>query len=141
MVIEMKNFMPDDIIKIRMAAYKILHLVFVKYTGPGMYRIVSSEIEGGVPKLTDNISFQPHESRIRVKDIGSNIIYLLNPKQFRESLLETMLKKDPGLEDKIRVWFPLLWGDITAEDRIRYQTILRQLKEIADLYEFPDHEK
>ena len=84
--------MGNDIEKIRKAAYRILHLIFVKYIGPDMYMIVGPG-KGGVPKLTDYISFHYHESRIRMKDIGSNIIYLLSPVQFKNSLLEDMVRR------------------------------------------------
>jgi hypothetical protein len=125
--------MEQEIEKVRKAAYKTLHLIYVKYVGPGQYRLVESIQEGGVPKLTDYISFHYHESRIRVKDIGSDVIYLLNPRQFKESFLDSMIGRDPELEMKLREWYPFLWGEFTEEDKERYASILRQLMVIADI--------
>ena len=125
--------MEQEIIKIRDAAYKTLHLFFVLYSGPRIYHIVDTETEGSIPVLGDYLSFHYHDSRIRMKDISSNIIYLLTPGQFRNSLLGDMLQNDPALENKVRAWFPFLWGEISDTDASRYSSIIRQLQEIADI--------
>jgi hypothetical protein len=129
------NAVMGDIAKIRRAAYKNLHLIFVRYVGPSTYRIFESDEDGAIPKLTDYLSFHRHESKIRVKDAGENIIYLLTPEQFRNSLLETMIGRDPGIEIKVRTWFPFLWGESGPEDDERYSSILRHLRELAEINE------
>ncbi|MFH0977637.1 MAG: hypothetical protein V1874_17800 [Spirochaetota bacterium] len=133
------SVMEQEIKRIRKAAYKTLHLIFVKYVGPGAYRIVNSEAEGGIPVLTDYISFHYHEPLIRVKDIGKNIIYLVTQERFKLSFLGKMIQLDPGLETKLHAWFPFLWGEGTAEDVGRYKSILRQLKELADITVPPNY--
>lgn len=121
-----------DLEHIRQAAYRTLHLIFIKKIGRGTYVIVPSEMEGGMPVLTDYLSFH-HQEKIRVKDVGSNIVYLLNPIQYKQSLLETMLKSDPDLTKKLRTWFPFLWGEETEDERELYASILRQLEKLAEI--------
>jgi hypothetical protein len=131
--------MSTDYEKIRKAAYKTLHLVFIKYVGPATYQVVGSEEEGGIPKLTDYVSFHHHKSLVRMKDIGSNIIYLLSPEQFKKSLLETMIQQNHEIEKKLRSWFPFLWGEGADDDIIRYESITRQLKEYPEFDETQDN--
>ena len=120
---------------IRHAAMKNLHLIFIRDLGGGRYTVVDSPDEGGVPHLTEYISFHRHEAKIRVKDIGLDVIYLLTPAQFRDSLLETRALRDPTLEAKLRVWFPILWGEFGDGDEERYASILRRLGEMAEIYD------
>ena len=73
---------------------------------------------------------------VKVKDVGSNVIYLVDSKRFKNSRLELLLKLDPGLENKLRVCFPFLWGEGTADDfKYRYFSIIRQLEGYADMAE------
>lgn len=130
--------MDIDFEQIRQAAYRTLHLIFIKSIGSGAYTIVPSEKEGGRPVLADYLSFHHHQEKIRVKDAGSNIVYLLSPEQYKQSLLETMLKNDPGLAGKLRNWFPFLWGEETEDERERYASVLRQLKKLAEIFEDGD---
>ncbi len=124
--------------KIRKAAYKTLHLIFIKHMGPAAYTVVESEEDGGTPKLADYLSFHHNKSLIRMKDIGSNIIYLIRPEEFMKSLLETMIRQNPDIETKLRSWFPFLWGEGTEDDSIRYKSIIRQLSECAEFDEARD---
>ncbi|MCU0849209.1 MAG: hypothetical protein MUD12_15110 [Spirochaetes bacterium] len=133
--------MNKKITAIRMAAYKTLHLVFVKHITLDRYMIVESENDGGTPVLADYLSFHQHEALIRVKDVGSNVIYLLSPEQFRKSLIDTMMKQDPLIEEKLRLWFPFLWNEETGDDSGRYDSILRQLNELSEIYENSGKEK
>lgn len=126
-----------DFESIRRAAYKNLHLVFIRYIGPGTYRVVESEEDGGVPVLVDYVSFHHHESRIRVKDVGGNVIYLITPSRYRSSYLDMLVQNDPSLEGRLRRWFPFLWGEESAENMSRFESILRQLEELADIHEGP----
>jgi hypothetical protein len=87
----------------------------------------------GRPVLVDYISFHFSTSMLRMKDIGSNIIYLLNPVQFKRSYVKDLMKRDHLLEDKLRIWYPFLWDEWAEEDREKYRSIMRQLKEYANL--------
>ena len=127
-----------DSTKIRKAAYRTLHLIFIKHIGPAAYTVVESEEDGGTPKLTDYISFHHHKPLIRMKDIGSNTIYLIRPEEFRKSLLETMIRQNPDIETKLRSWFPFLWGEGAEDDYIRYKSIIRHLSEYAEFDEARD---
>ena len=120
----------DDI---RKMAFKHLHLIFVKRNN-GSYVLVDSE-EEGTPMIVDYISFHYYTTKIRVKDIGSNIIYLVDPKCLRNSRIEVLIRKNRKLEDKLRLWFPFLWGEGTAEDDIKYASIIRQLEGLLELEE------
>lgn len=124
--------------KIREAAYRTLHLIFIKHTGPSTYTVVESAEDGGTPKLTDYISFHHHKPLIRMKDIGSNTIYLVSPEEFKKSLLATMIRQNPDIEIKLRSWFPFLWGEGTEDDDVRYKSIIRQLSEYAEIEEKQD---
>ncbi|GEM_PF-1974474 len=124
--------MEPTVEEIRAAAFKNLHLIYVKRFDRTSYRIVKTEAEG-TPVLVEYISFHYKTTKIRVKDIGSNIIYLVNAVQYRKTWLRDLIKKDKTLEAKIKEWYPFLWGDISDEDRIRYKDILRTLKQYADL--------
>jgi hypothetical protein len=121
---------------IRKAAFKHLYLIYVKSSGAGMYHLTDSDDDGAVPVLADYIGIQFNSSMIKVKDAGSNIIYLVDSKRFKKSRLELLLKHDPGLENKLKVWFPFLWGEGTADDfRYKYFSIIRQLEGYADIAE------
>lgn len=124
--------MEPTIEAMREAAFKNLHLIYILKNGNGTYRIVKSEAEG-TPVLVEYISFHFKTSMIRVKDIGSNFIYLLNPIQFKNSWVKDLLKKDKTLEQKIRGWYPFLWGEGAKDEAEKYRSIIRQLKEYADL--------
>jgi hypothetical protein len=124
--------MESTVEEIRAAAFKNLHLIYVKRFDRTSYRVVKSEDEG-TPVLVEYISFHYKILKIRVKDIGSNIIYLVNAVQYRKSRVKNLIKKDNTLEVKIMEWYPFIWGDISDEDKIRYKDILRTLKQYADL--------
>ena len=126
--------MKKPIDDIRKAAFKHLYLIYVKETGGGMYHLADSEINGSIPVLADYIDIQFNSTNIKVKDVGSNIIYLVDPKRFRESRLELLLSRDTGLEVKLKKWFPFLWGEGSSEDyKSRYFSIIRQLEGYADM--------
>ena len=121
--------------EIRKKAFKHLHLIFIdKNEITGTYHIVDSEMEG-MPKIVDYISFHYKTSRIRVKDIGSNIVYIVDSDRFKNSTIEILLRKNTDLEFKIRSWYPFLWGEGTAEDKITYFSILRQIEGLLELEE------
>jgi hypothetical protein len=124
--------MEPSIEEIQRAAFKHLHLIYIKKYDNGTYKIVDSEKEG-IPVLVDYISFHFKTSLLRVKDIGSNIIYLLNGREYRETWVADLLKKDKNLEEKIKEWYPFLWGKGSEEDAQKYKSILRQLKEYVEL--------
>jgi hypothetical protein len=90
---------------------------------------VNSEDEGGIPVLSEYVSFHNREALIRVKDIQKDVIYLLTPEQFKNSLLETLLKKDAEIENKLRCWFPFLWGERREGDSVDYERVIRKLRE------------
>jgi hypothetical protein len=122
--------------KIRKAAFKHLYLIYVKSAGDKMYHLTSSEEDGSVPVLADYIGIQLNSSKIKVKDIGSNIIYLVDPERFRNSRLELVLASNPVIEDKLKLWFPFLWGEGTSYDfKDKYFSIIRQLEGYADIKE------
>ena len=126
--------MKKDFNAIRNAAYKHLYLIYVKSAVAGMYHLENSEADGAVPVLADYIGIQFNSTKIKVKDIGSNIIYLVDPKRFRDSRLETVLARDPGLEQKLELWFPFLWGKGSRDDyREKYFSIIRQLEGYAEM--------
>jgi hypothetical protein len=121
--------------EIRKMAFKHLHLIFVKENKMNAtYRVVDSE-EEGTPKIVDYISFYYKTSRMRVKDIGSNIVYIVDVGRYRSSRIEVLLNNNPDLEHKIRSWYPFLWGEGTDEDETTYFSILRQLEGLLDLEE------
>lgn len=121
---------------LRKAAFKHLYLIYVKSSGAGMYHLTDSEGEDSIPVLADYIGIQFNSSMIKVKDVGSNVVYLVDSKRFKESRVELMVKKDPVLEDKLRIWFSFLWGEGTEDDyRYRYFSIIRQLEGYADMAE------
>jgi hypothetical protein len=125
---------------IRKTAFKHLHLIFIKKNESiGTYRVVDSEKEG-TPKIVDYISFHYNSIKLQVKDIGSNIIYLVDPKRYNNSRIETLLRKNPELEKKIRSWYPFLWGEGTPDDEATYSSIMRQLEGLLEL-EKPFFEK
>lgn len=124
--------MEFSIEELRQAAFEHLHLIYVRKNENGTYRLVKSEMEGK-PVLVDYISFHLTTSMLRVKDIGSNIIYLLNPVQFKRSYVKDLMKRDHSLEGKLRIWYPFLWDEWTEEDREKYRSTMRQLKEYANL--------
>ena len=105
-----------------------------KNESSGTYTIVDSEKEG-TPKIVDYISFHYKTSRIRVKDIGSNIVYILNLERYKKSRIEFLLRQNPELEQKIRSWYPFLWGEGSPEDDERYLSIMLYLQELLELEE------
>lgn len=128
----MAKYSIDDI---RKTAFKHLHLIFIKENKMNAtYRVVDSE-EEGTPKIVDYISFHYKTSRIRAKDIGSNIVYIVDVERYRSSRIEVLLNKYPDLEQKIRSWYPFFWGEGTAEDEVTYFSILRQIERLLDLEE------
>ncbi len=121
---------------IRKAAFKHLYLIYVNKSGDGLYHLNSSESDGSVPVLADYAGIQFNSSLVKVKDVGSNIIYLVDPERFKKSRVELMLKHDPDLENRMRLWFPFLWGEGTVDDfKFRYFSIIRQLEGYADMAE------
>ena len=128
----MEKYSIEDI---RRAAFKHLHLIFIKKNEIlGTYRVVESE-KDGIPKIVDYISFHPNTIKLEVKDIGSNIIYLIKPELFNESRIELLLNDKPELEGKIRSWYPFLWGEGSPEDNETYFSIMIYLQELLDLEE------
>ena len=128
----MEKYSIEDI---RRAAFKHLHLIFIKKNEIlGTYRVVESE-KDGIPKIVDYISFHPNTIKLEVKDIGSNIIYLIKPELFNESRIELLLNDKPELEEKIRSWYPFLWGEGSQEDKDTYFSIMIYLQELLDLEE------
>lgn len=126
--------MKKDFKAIRKAAYKHLYLIYVKSAGEGMYHLDNSEADGALPVLCDYIGIQFNSTKIKVKDVGSNIIYLVDPKRFRNSRLEAALAFNPGLEEKLELWFPFLWGKGSRDDyKEKYFSIIRQLEGYAEM--------
>ncbi len=124
--------MINSIDLIREKAFSSLHLIFVKKNG-NKYRLNLYEIGGFSPKLVDYIGFQFGTSLLKVKDIGSDAIYLLTPQMFRKTRIKEILRSNPDLEFKLKEWFPVFWGAGSEQDLILYASILRQLDEIASI--------
>ena len=118
---------------LRKAAYKHLYLIYVVSIEGGYYHLSGPEDKDALPVLADYLGIQFNSIKIKVKDIGSNRVYLVTPERFRKSRLGLMVERDPSLENKLKIWFPFLWGDISEEDGIKYLSIIRQLKEYNEL--------
>lgn len=117
---------------LRQTAFRTLHLLYISH-GNGTYRVHSRNEPGCTPKLVEYLSFHHKTTLIRMKDTGSEYIYLVNPVQFRRSRLQYLLKTDVTLESRLRDWFPVLWGEGTEEERRKYASLLRSLEELAAL--------
>lgn len=124
--------MGRSIEELRRTAFRTLHLIYVHHE-EGTYHLFSRYEPGSVPKLVEYLSFHFKTSLIRMKDTGGNHVYLVNPVQFRRSRLDYLLKVEPGLETRLREWFPVLWDEGTEEEKNRYASLLRSLEEIAAL--------
>ncbi|RPI93365.1 MAG: hypothetical protein EHM32_08095 [Spirochaetales bacterium] len=124
--------MGRSIEELRRTAYRFLHLLYIHHEN-GKYRVCSRLEPESVPKLVEYVSFHYKTSFIRMKDTGSNYIYLVNPQQFRRSRIEYLLKIDNELESRLREWFPILWDEGTDEEKNRYTSLLRSLEEITAL--------
>lgn len=118
---------------LKKAAYKHLYLIYVVSMDGGYYHLAGPGDAEARPVLADYLGIQFNSTKIKVKDIGSNRVYLITPERFRKSRLGLMVERDPSLEDKLKIWFPFLWGEISEEDRIKYLSIIRQLKEYNEL--------
>ena len=128
----MEKYSIEDI---RRTAFKHLHLIFIKKNKIlGTYRVVDSE-EEGIPKIVDYISFHHNSTKLQVKDIGSNTIYLVEAELFNDSRIEVLLNKNPEFERKIRLWYPFLWGEGGPEDEDKYFSIILYLQELLELEE------
>lgn len=118
--------------EIRLTAYRTLHLLYI-VQGNGTYRILSRFEPGCIPKLVEYVSFHHKTTLIRMKDTGSEYIYLVNPAQFRRSRLQYLLKMDDTLESRLKDWFPFLWGEGPEEESQKYASLMRSLDELAAL--------
>ncbi|HDP79446.1 MAG TPA: hypothetical protein ENN21_01240 [Spirochaetes bacterium] len=126
-----------DFNKIRQAAFRHLHLIYVRRYD-GKYIVMDKKSEDVTPVLADYLSIQPGTRLVRMKDTGSSRIYLVDAGRFDATRLDSLLKADPSLEARLREWFPFLWGELSEEDEERYFSILNQLQELADLRVEPE---